>query len=553
MVSPGKLVTREELQKRLWPADTFVDFDLGLNTAIKKIRAALGDSADNPRFVQTLPRRGYRFICPVEEVTPVGPLPAGNGSAIGIQTGGGDLTSAQARSGAKAPENLAVTANPSHTRLWLVVGALALIGLVAGPTFYRWHKGTMRTRLTSGDLAKLEDRGTLKPAAYESYSKGLSFLQADDVPDKSDSAIQKFDEAVAADPSYALAYGGLAQSYLRKYKTTGQDQWLVQAQENCKRALELDTTRLAGRICQGALDNGMGLYREAVEEFSAAIEIDPSSVGAYQGRARAYKGWNKIAEAEKDYQRAIDLAPLNWRGHSALAKLYFDATRYDEAAQKYRQAIQIKPDNGGLLSSLGAALMLMGEYDKAVPEFQEAIRLQPGFQTYENLGSAYLYLGRFEDSIDNFKKALQPNEYRSYGNLARAYFRMPGQRDLARKNYERAIQLAEQKLKVNPDDSDVNLMLGVYHAMLGEEEAALFHLDRAQQVQPDGAEVAFWGGVVYLQFENRPRALAWLRHALSLNYSVAEIKAAPELDSLRADPEFQQFMRTGGKPVALKF
>src|SRR5713226_5018186 len=63
---PGHLVTREDLQKRLWPADTFVDFDQGLGTVIRKLREALGDSADNPRFVETLPRRGYRLLAGVE-------------------------------------------------------------------------------------------------------------------------------------------------------------------------------------------------------------------------------------------------------------------------------------------------------------------------------------------------------------------------------------------------------------------------------------------------------------------------------------------------------
>ena len=63
----GELVTREELRRKVWPEDTFVDFDHALNTAITKIRAALGDEADNPRFVETLPRRGYRFIAPVQK------------------------------------------------------------------------------------------------------------------------------------------------------------------------------------------------------------------------------------------------------------------------------------------------------------------------------------------------------------------------------------------------------------------------------------------------------------------------------------------------------
>src|SRR6516164_8269476 len=83
----GDVVTREELQKAVWPADTIVDFDRGLNKAINKIREALGDEADNPRFVETLPRRGYRFIAPVDagaagEPSP-GPANAGPPSPIG--------------------------------------------------------------------------------------------------------------------------------------------------------------------------------------------------------------------------------------------------------------------------------------------------------------------------------------------------------------------------------------------------------------------------------------------------------------------------------------
>src|SRR5258708_35740352 len=69
---PGDLVTREELRQKLWPAETFVDFDTGLNSAIKKLRDVLGDSAEEPRYIETLPRRGYRFIARVEN----GALPA---------------------------------------------------------------------------------------------------------------------------------------------------------------------------------------------------------------------------------------------------------------------------------------------------------------------------------------------------------------------------------------------------------------------------------------------------------------------------------------------
>src|SRR5262245_60129801 len=75
LARPGELVTREELQKKLWPQDTFVDFDRSLNAAVKRLRAALGDSAETPRFIETLARRGYRFLAPVD-AQPVVPVEA---------------------------------------------------------------------------------------------------------------------------------------------------------------------------------------------------------------------------------------------------------------------------------------------------------------------------------------------------------------------------------------------------------------------------------------------------------------------------------------------
>src|SRR6266481_4780373 len=88
--NPGELVTREELHRKLWPADTFVDFEQGLNAAVKRLRHALNDSADNPLFVETLPRRGYRFIAPVETVGPSQNVPDAGGappeqSPVGVE------------------------------------------------------------------------------------------------------------------------------------------------------------------------------------------------------------------------------------------------------------------------------------------------------------------------------------------------------------------------------------------------------------------------------------------------------------------------------------
>ena len=89
---PGEVVTREELQRQLWPADTYVGFDEGLNTAIRKLRIALGDSPENPRFIETIPRRGYRFVAPVQEAIVEAPRAPGSaegaGPAVEMETDG---------------------------------------------------------------------------------------------------------------------------------------------------------------------------------------------------------------------------------------------------------------------------------------------------------------------------------------------------------------------------------------------------------------------------------------------------------------------------------
>ena len=132
---PGDVVTREEIQKRLWPADTFVDFDHSLNTAINKIREAVGDSADNPRFVETLPRRGYRFIASVEvgagspwrlpalSSAHTVPAPAGHPQGVSPERPGG------------VSREL-----PLRTRWGLRLGAmLAMLVLGAAVAWYVWE------------------------------------------------------------------------------------------------------------------------------------------------------------------------------------------------------------------------------------------------------------------------------------------------------------------------------------------------------------------------------------------------------------------------------
>jgi len=576
LARPGQLVTREELQKRLWPADTFVDFDLGLNTAVKKIRSALGDSADNPRFVETLPKRGYRFICSVEESAAITEAPP---DKSGAETAGAPSFAAlhpasvhESQSAAKggifaepqAIPNHGETLQPgeasragasragfSHRRFWPAAGVVAMIVLAIGLGFYLRQRAAHR-RPTVEELERAGDRGTSNNSAYEFYKEGRRLLESDDAAERSEGAIHAFQQAIETDRNYSLAYSGLGEAYTKKYELTRQEQWRDEAQQTCNYAVELDAGRAEGRICLGVLDHSIGLYKQAVKDFSDAIQIDPQNGRAYRGRAKAYVREDRIVDAERDYLRAIQISPENWRGYSGLGQLYFYQGRYGEAASHYQMAVERKPDSSALHSSLGAAYLQMGLYDKAAKEFQAAIRLKPDFQGHENLGTSLLYAHHYAEAIQNFQMALafDSQNHLAYGALARAYS-CAGQQEPAQANYQRAIALAKEKLRMNPDDGEVSLMLGVYHGMMGQQKDAVAYLDSAQQSQPGGPEVAFWTGVVHFRLGDRAAALAWIRRARARGYSLAEINSAPELDSLRGDPEFRQILSTNGNTALL--
>ena len=153
---PGEIVTREELQKRLWPGDTFVDFDLSLNSAVKKLRQALGDESDNPRFVETLYRRGYRFIAPISTASRERDLPAAGKSGILAVSAPISNQAPDAGNGAGSLSDSGrsgETASRSRKRwAFIAVGCLAV--LLAGLMFELNPKAAPRitgfTQITSG-------------------------------------------------------------------------------------------------------------------------------------------------------------------------------------------------------------------------------------------------------------------------------------------------------------------------------------------------------------------------------------------------------------------
>lgn len=157
LAHPGEVVTREELQKQLWPADTFVDFERGLNKAINRLREALGDSASSPRYIETLPKRGYRFIAPVERAAPLTHVAAEPAASVPPQT---------------APAGPRETGSLAPGRV-LVAGVAIAAFVLAVATVWQWRSGSSSE---PEDTTPLLRSSLVPPAgmAFVPYSLALS-------------------------------------------------------------------------------------------------------------------------------------------------------------------------------------------------------------------------------------------------------------------------------------------------------------------------------------------------------------------------------------------
>jgi DNA-binding winged helix-turn-helix (wHTH) protein len=149
----GELVTREELRQKVWPEDTFVDFDHALNTAITKIRLALGDEADNPRFVETLPRRGYRFIGPVDK--PSTQTHTATSSGVGIEA---------------APERN----KPTFLRPWMAIAFLSA-AVIAVLLWALWRYPSQPTEIVERKLTANSSENSANSAAVSPDGEFLAY------------------------------------------------------------------------------------------------------------------------------------------------------------------------------------------------------------------------------------------------------------------------------------------------------------------------------------------------------------------------------------------
>jgi tetratricopeptide (TPR) repeat protein len=259
----------------------------------------------------------------------------------------------------------------------------------------------------------------------------------------------------------------------------------------------------------------------------------------------AYEQLKRPADAESILRRDIQLHPQQWAGYKRLGSFYASLGRYDEAVSTFTQVVKLAPDSIGGYSNLGAVYVVQGNYSDASRALEKSIAIQPTAPALSNLGAAYFYLRKYQDAARTYAQAaeLSPNEYEIFGNLAEAYAQIEGSQNESRRNYARALNLAEERLKVNPRDGAVRMDAAVYSAMLGQREKALQYRNAGLKLSAENPQAWHRSALALAQLHEDRRALADLQRALRAGLSASEISNNPAWLRFSAYPEYRRMVR----------
>ena len=433
---PGDVVTREELRQRLWPAGTYVDFEHSLNAAVKRLRAALGDDADNPRFVETLPRRGYRFIARLDAAAApptstrstqprLAVLPFANLCEDPAQDYFSDGLTEEMISqlGSVTRGRLGVLARWSSmvfkgtTRRareigevlgvdYLVEGSVRREGdrvritarLVETATETHLWSGTYDCALTDRllvqtdvaariarslamELAPTPERPSACGAlAYQAYLKGRYYWNKP-FDEGVNEAIVYYQRALESSPSFGAAHAALARAQVCRgeYYHVLPRQALKDAEASALRALALDPTLYEAHLAIGDVRRMHDLDWSAAEaSYTQAIAHNPSYESAHRAYAVMLSVQGRHAEALRASERACELDPLCLVVGTTAGWTRYVAGDFDAAIDHCRNTIDMDPEFMPARRVLAAAYLQAGRQAEALSELESAVSLSDG-------------------------------------------------------------------------------------------------------------------------------------------------------------------------------
>lgn len=390
-------------------------------------------------------------------------------------------------------------------------------------------------------------RPTQSADAYDYYLQALSYLRRPRSDQTLDNAEGLFRRALDHDPEYALAYAGLCETYLGKFRLNHRTEVVEPAERSCNQALILNPGLVEVHVALGNLYRHRGKNEEAEREYHRAIVMNPKLETAYYGLAMVYEAQNRLKEAEDLLKYAVDLEPGYWGTHLALGNYYLDFGQPARAIQPFTRVTELNPEYALGFNSLGAALYNSGALAAGEAAYLKSLDIAPSEFALSNMGSVYYHTGRFEAAVEMFERAIDytPNDFRNWGRLAFAQRFVPGLEDEAGKNFRSAISLVLKALEINPNDWRILAYLSSYYANVDDPESSKAVLEQALSLGPDDPHVHYFGAVAKMASGENEAALSFLERASRLGYASNAIASDPDFIDLRDEERFKALLDAG--------
>ena len=599
----GQLVTREELSRKIWSSDTFVDFEHSLATAISKIREALGDSAESPRYIETLPRRGYRFIAelaPLDNSVKVSPEPATRDALAATEDGEGNLA------GSVTPRK-----PPLRSVAWKIAG-LGLILVLSGLTmwmFRSWSRQSAALAFSnpvrslavlpleslSGDAAQdyfadgmtdelITDLGQISALRVISRTSVMSYkhvrkplpqiaheLKVDAVVEgtvlRAGNQVRitaQLIDAAADKHLWANSYVGdlgdalVLQNHVARdiaeqirISLTPQEQAVLKnAKAVNPQAYE---AYLKGRYFWNKRTTD-GL-KTAVDYFSEAIEKDKTYARAYSGLADTYAllgDWQYAVMAPKEAlpkakaaaMTAVELDSRLGEAHNSLAFL-LDGFDWDlkSGDKEFRRAIELSPGYATAHHWYAWHLSLLGRNREAIAEMTKAESLDPLSLIISADMAELLLIAHFDDeSIEQSRNtiALDADFAMAHNQLGQAY--------VEKHMYDQAIAELQKAVQLSKGSPTCTANLARAYAGAGRTKDAVQILNELSRASHPGHSNAPEIAAIYAALGDKDLAMVWLEKGYQERFNPG-VLLRPAFDPLRSDHRFQSLVRRIGLPL----
>jgi TolB-like protein/DNA-binding winged helix-turn-helix (wHTH) protein/Flp pilus assembly protein TadD len=592
----GQVVTREELQKKLWPADTFVDFDHGLNKAVNKIRDALGDSAESPRFVETVARRGYRFLAEVKaaDAVPVRSPELAPPQLPATETGDrADLAGTRA------------TPQRRLAPLAWKISAFVLLAVIAAFAAWRIHS---RNRPASAihSLAVLPLESLSNDASQDYFADGMTDELISDLGQISAlrvisrTSVMAYKHARKPLPQIArelnvdaivegtvLRSGdqvritaqlidAAADKHLWSQSYEGELKDTLALQNQVARAIADQIRINLNPQEQAALKTAKVVNPEAYESylkgryfwnkrtpdslkvalayFNQAIDEDPTYAQAYSGLADTYAllgDWQygvmtpkeALPKAKVAAIKALELDNTLSEAHNSLA-FCFDAFDWDlqSAGKEFQRSIELNPGYATAHHWYAWHLSLVGRYDEAIEEMRKAKSLDPlSLIINADLAELLVIAHFYDESIIQSRKTIEmdPNFALAHNQLAQAY--------LQKHMNAEAIAELQKAVELSAGCPTCIANLARAYAASGRTSEAVKLLSDLKNHSNGGYSDAAEVSMVYAALGDTDQAMHWLELGYEQRFNPG-VLLRPGFDPLRSDPRFQDLVHRIGFP-----